>query len=142
MPAALTAITTSSDPGSGVGQEPSRISCGASKIAAFILWRSFRRVLRRSIAALSTLLLRLGPDEREIRQPPGNLDRCNDMEALFRVRAIVRPVLPPVDSFQRLPCDPASEPGARFPKDLRSRRIRWSVYRVQPAISDLRRSRY
>src|SRR6202047_2891280 len=128
MPAALTAITTSSDPGSGVGQEPSRISCAASKIAAFILLLSFRRVLRRPTAALSTPLLRLGPDEREIRQPPGSLDRCNDTEALFRVRAIARQARPPVGSFQRSPCDPAYETDARFPRDLRSRRILRSVY--------------
>src|SRR6516162_2495976 len=107
MPAALTAITTSSDPGSGVGQEPNRISCGASKIAAFILWRGSRHASRRSTPVLSTLPLWLGQDEHEIPQPEGSLDRCNDREAPFRVQAIARQARPRVGSFQRLPFDPA-----------------------------------
>src|SRR5271165_6345868 len=45
MPAAFTEITTSFGPGSGVGQEPKLNSCGASKIAAFTVFRSSRRAL-------------------------------------------------------------------------------------------------
>src|SRR5271165_7174405 len=59
MPAAFTEITTSFGPGSGVGQEPKLNSCGASKIAAFTVFRSSRRASRRWILVLSILPLRL-----------------------------------------------------------------------------------
>src|SRR6516162_6649193 len=107
MPAALTEITTSFGPGSGVGQEPNLNSCGASKIAAFILLPSSRRASRRWILVLSILPLWLGLDEHEIPQFPGSLDRCNDRGAPSPVRAIARRARPRAGSFQHLPSAPA-----------------------------------